>query len=41
MGRIRRDFTYKPGVTGIHTQVAEVLAGRLSQPLRLWVLWPK
>jgi len=28
MGRIRRDFTYKPGVTGIHTQVAEVLAGR-------------
>ncbi|MBW6399711.1 transglutaminase family protein [Roseomonas sp. HJA6] len=28
MGRIRRDFTYKAGVTGIHTQVAEVLSGR-------------
>lgn len=28
MARIRRDFTYRPGVTGPHTQVAEVLAGR-------------
>lgn len=28
MGRIRRDFTYKPGVTGVHTQVAEVIAER-------------
>ena len=28
MGRIRRDFTYKPGVTGNHTQVVEVLASR-------------
>jgi transglutaminase-like putative cysteine protease len=28
MARIRRDFTYKPGVTGTHTQVAEVLESR-------------
>ncbi len=28
MGRIRRDFTYKPGVTGNHTQVVEVLRDR-------------
>lgn len=28
MGRIRRDFSYRPGVTGIHTQVTEVLAER-------------
>ena len=28
MGRIRRDFTYKPGVTGNDTQVAEVLRDR-------------
>jgi transglutaminase-like putative cysteine protease len=28
MGRIRRDFTYKPGVTGNDTQVSEVLASR-------------
>lgn len=28
MGRIRRDFTYKPGVTGNNTQVVEVLASR-------------
>ena len=28
MGRIRRDFTYRPGVTGPNTQVAEVLESR-------------
>jgi len=28
MARIRRDFTYKPGVTGPNTQVAEVLESR-------------
>ncbi|MBB5690947.1 transglutaminase family protein [Roseomonas alkaliterrae] len=28
MGRIRRDFTYRPGVTGPHTQVADVLESR-------------
>ncbi len=28
MARIRRDFAYSPGVTGPHTQVAEVLEGR-------------
>jgi transglutaminase-like putative cysteine protease len=28
MARIRRDFTYKPGVTGPNTQVAEVLHSR-------------
>ena len=28
MGRIRRDFAYRPGVTGPNTQVAEVLEGR-------------
>jgi transglutaminase-like putative cysteine protease len=30
MGRIRRDFTYKPGVTGPNTQVAEVLESRVG-----------
>jgi len=30
MGRIRRDFTYRPGVTGPHTRVAEVLASRIG-----------
>jgi len=28
MGRIRRDFTYKPGVTGNNTQVVEVIESR-------------
>jgi transglutaminase-like putative cysteine protease len=28
MGRIRRDFAYRPGVTGTNTQVAEVLVTR-------------
>lgn len=28
MGRIKRDFTYRPGVTGPQTQVAEVLESR-------------
>nr|WP_246514055.1 transglutaminase family protein [Neoroseomonas soli] len=28
MGRIRRDFVYRPGVTGPNTQVAEVIEGR-------------
>ncbi|WP_198374428.1 transglutaminase family protein [Neoroseomonas rubea] len=30
MSRIRRDFTYQSGVTGPHTQVAEVLEGRVG-----------
>jgi transglutaminase-like putative cysteine protease len=30
MARIRRDFTYRPGVTGPNTQVAEVLESRVG-----------
>jgi transglutaminase-like putative cysteine protease len=30
MARIRRDFTYKPGVTGPNTQVVEVLESRVG-----------
>lgn len=30
MGRIRQDFVYRPGVTGPHTHVAEVLESRMG-----------